>query len=558
MVGVLKKIFTKETAGLHQAAFLLGAFALLSQLLALIRDKLLAASFGGSGMLDTYYAAFRIPDFLFVTLGSVVSLTILIPFLAAVYHRGEKETRVFIDSIFTVFLISIVFVSVIIFFSTSFLVKYLFPGFTIIQAEEVVSLTRILLASPILLGISNLFGSLTQSKGRFFVYAISPIFYNAGIIFGVLALSPKLGLSGLAYGVILGACMHMLVQIPSVLHLNLFPRFIVNPDFEAIKKVLGASVPRTITLSLSHIAVFFLLAIASLMSSGSITVFSFAFNIQSVPLSIFGVSYSLAAFPALSKLFASGEKELFVSKILSSAQHIAFWAIPCSVFFIVLRAHLVRLVLGAGQFSWNDTKLTAALLALFSISLVFQCFILLFVRALYASGASGKPLAISIVSGATTVLSSFIFYYLFEYVPQFRFFFESIFSLADVPGSEAMMLALGFTVGSILDSGLLWLLAAKEWKGFSKPLFTSIYRITASSIIGGFFSYSTLYILGLYYSLETFLEVLSQMLVAALVGVIVFVCLMILLKAEELWQITSLFKRKFMTSSTVSPDAELL
>jgi putative peptidoglycan lipid II flippase len=558
MVEAIKNIFTRETAGLHQAAFLLGIFALASQLLALVRDKLLAATFGASGALDTYYAAFRIPDFLFVTLGSVVSLTILIPFLIQVFEKGESSAKKFIDSIFTAFVLIMASVAALLFALAPILTELLFPGFAQAQLGEVVMLTRILLASPLILGISNLFGSLTQSRNRFFVYAISPLFYNLGIIVGVVAFYPRIGISGLAMGVVVGAIMHLLIQLPTVYYLDLLPRITLRPQFGLLRELVLVSVPRTLALSVSHISIFFLLAIASLMSSGSITVFTFAFNLQSVPLSIFGVSYSLAAFPALSRLYVSGARDEFIRKFISSARHIAFWAIPCSVLFIVLRAHIVRIVLGSGAFDWSDTKLTAALLALFSISLVFQSLVLLFVRALYAAGVTGKPFVISAISGATIVLSSIGFFTLFKSNDTFRIFFESVFKINDVAGSEAMMLALGFTVGSIIDCILLWVFAAREWKGFTRPILKSLWRIGAASVIGGFASYSTLTVLGLRFTLETFYGVFAQATLASIVGGVMFVVVMVVLKAEEMTEILLSLRRRFVRTETVSPDTTLV
>src|SRR3989338_2691194 len=215
------------------------------------------------------------------------------------------------------------------------LLSKIFPGFSA-QSESLIGLSRILLLSPILLGISNLFGSLTQSRNRFFIYALSPLLYNFGIILGIIFLYPNFGLQGLTWGVVLGALLHMAIQLPSLIHLKLLPKLTFAPDFKKVRQLIILSLPRTITLSINHIAIFFLLSLASLMSVGSVSVFSLAFNLQSVPLSIIGVSYSLAAFPTLSRLFSSGEKEKFFSEILSSARHIIFWSVPVMVFFIVL------------------------------------------------------------------------------------------------------------------------------------------------------------------------------------------------------------------------------
>jgi len=560
MVSALLKLFNRETSGLHQAAFLLGFFALLSQILALVRDKLLAYTFGAGSSLDLYYAAFRIPDFLFVTIGSLVSLSVLIPFLVSEYEKkgeGSVNVRVFIDSVFTIFLGAILILASVVYILAPFFLSHLFPGFDATEKAQVVSLMRVLLLSPILLGISNLFGSLTQSKNRFLVYSLSPLLYNLGIIVGIVFLYPSFGVVGLVWGVVVGAFLHAAVQIPTLQYLDLLPRITLKPQFRYIKKLILLSFPRTITLSASHIAIFFLLSIASYMNKGSITVFSFAFNLQSVPLSIFGVSYSMAAFPTLSRFIAIGDKDKFREQFISSAQHILFWIVPSSILFIVLRAHIVRIVLGAGKFDWTDTRLTAAVLALFCVSLVFQALTLLFVRALYATGTTGKPFYVTVVSSVVMVLSSYLFVHLFTAVPEWRFFVESILKISEIPGTEVVMLALGFTLGSILEGIWIWALFAKICRGFTKPLLLSLFRIFSSSVVMGFVTFSSLRFFALWWDLSTFGGVFMQATLSGLCGIAAGVVLLTILKSPELAVVVKTLHQKFWKAKVVSPDSTL-
>lgn len=558
MVEAILKIFRRETGGLHEAAFLLGFFALLSQLLALVRDKLLAGQFGAGADLDLYYAAFRIPDFLFITLGSVVSLSVLIPFVEKEAGHGLAHLRHFIDSIFSVFVLSIVFAGVVVFFSAPFLVAYLFPGFSIENVETVTLLTRILLISPILLGVSNLFGSLAQANSRFLVYALSPLLYNIGIIFGIIFLYPVFGLLGLAGGVAVGALFHLLIQVPTIYHLNLAPRLTLKPNWDFVKGVAKLAMPRTVALSISHMAIFVLISFASLMAEGSITVFSFAWNLQSVPLSIFGVSYSLAAFPALTRLYVAGEKDAFLAKFIASAKHIIFWIIPCTALFIVLRAHIVRIVLGSGQFDWTDTRLTAAVLALFAVSLVFQALVLLCIRGLYAMGSTGKPFYITVVSGISIIVFSILFWRLFEAAPSFRYFIEELLKIPDVTGSSVATLALGFSAGSLLEAILMWKYFTKVWKGASALLLRSFIQVVAGSVILGAVSYLSLKFFNRFFSLDTFGGVFIQTLLASLFGAVAWVMSLIVLKNKELPVIAGTLREKFWKTKTTSPDASLV
>jgi putative peptidoglycan lipid II flippase len=558
MVNKILSFLNKEMPGLHQAAFLLGFFALLSQILALVRDKLLAFTFGANASLDLYYASFRVPDFLFVTVGSLVSMSILIPFLVEAEGHGKDKAQEFLNSVFTFYVVFLGVVSIIVFFVLPFILPKLFPGIRGVDMNTLVLTTRILLMSPILLGISNLFGSLTQSHQRFLVYALSPLLYNLGIIIGLLFFYPHFGLIGLVLGVILGALLHILIQVPSAIHIGYVPRFTFKPDFAVIRKLALLSFPRTITLSINHVAIFFMLSIASLMAAGSISVFNLAFNLQSVPLSIIGVSYSLAAFPTLSRLYVNGQKESFLQQFVSSAQHIIFWSVPCSILFIVLRAHIVRVVLGAGKFDWNDTRLTAAALALFVVSLVFQALILLFVRGLYAIGTTGKPFYINLVSGGIMIVSSYCFYKAFLQFVTFRFFFEALFKVPDIQGASVLMLPLGFTLGSIIDGILMWMLFSRYVKGFSREIFRTLFQSFSASVIMGFAIFLSLRVFDNIFSLDTFLGVFLQGLFSGIIGIIVCLLILKLLKSKELSDITRVIQQKIWKAKIISPDSQVV
>ena len=186
MVKKILNLFGKEISGLHEAAYLLGFFTILSQLLALVRDRLLAHHFGAGSLLDLYYASFRIPDFIFVTIASVVSISVLVPFLIDKIEKDQAEARYFINNIFSFFFFFVILATGIVFIFVPQLLKAIYPGFAGAQSHELVTMTRILLLSPILLGFSNFLASITQVHKQFLVYAISPLLYNSGVIIGIV------------------------------------------------------------------------------------------------------------------------------------------------------------------------------------------------------------------------------------------------------------------------------------------------------------------------------------------------------------------------------------
>ncbi|MEK9185002.1 MAG: murein biosynthesis integral membrane protein MurJ [Patescibacteria group bacterium] len=559
MVKTIFSFLNKEIIGLHEAAYLLGFSAILSQILALVRDRLLASSFGAGHTLDIYYAAFRIPDLIFVSIGSIVSISVLVPFLIEKINKSQEEGKNFIDSAFSLFFILITFVSVLFYILIPYLAPKVFPGFTDGKTlTSFIILTRILLLSPILLGISNFLASITQVHNRFFIYAISPLLYNIGIILGIIFLYPHFGLMGLGYGVILGACMHLLIQVPFVINKGMFPRFRFNIDFVSIRQVMTLSLPRTFTLSSNQIATFFLVGLASVMTVGSISIFNFSFNLQSVPLSIIGVSYASAVFPALARLFSSGNREKFIEQMIVSARHIIFLSTPLMVLFVVLRAQIVRVILGAGNFNWSDTRLTAAALAIFSISVVPQGLLQLFVRAYYSKGDTKKPLIINLISSTLIVILGYVFITTFNNFPTFRYFIEELFKVSNLSGSVVLMLPLAYSIGVLVNTAFHWLAFHKEFKNFTKSISSAIYQSFSASIIMGYVTYIFLNVFDKVFDINTLVGIFSQGLFAGLIGVAVGIFILKLLKSHELSEIWKTLHAKIWKAKVIAPEQEML
>jgi putative peptidoglycan lipid II flippase len=537
---------------------LLASFALSSQLLALVRDRLLAHSFGAGSVLDIYYAAFRVPDFIYASVASVVSISVMIPFLASRLEDDKGEAKEFIDSIFSAFFWFISATSLAVFIFAPQIINMVYPGFAgTLAFYEIVFLTRIFLLSPILLGISNLLASITQTFRQFFVYALSPLLYNLGIIFGVLFLYPTLGLAGLGWGVVIGAFLHLLIQIPTIAKSGFVPSLRFRVNMSDIKSVALTSLPRTLALSANQLALLVLISLASFMAEGSISIFNFSFNIQSAPLSIIAVSYSLAAFPTLSRLYSSGKTRDFIDHIVSATRYIIFWSLPAIVLIIVLRAQIVRTVLGSGQFSWSDTRLTAAAVAIFVISLIGQGLNQLFIRGYYAAGNTLKPLVVNIISSVSIVLGAIIFTNLYHNFLGLRFFIESLLRVEDVPSTSVLVLPMAYSFGLILNGSLFWFLFQRDFKGFSSSLHRTFFHSLGAALIAGFSAYLGLAFLANIFDLNTLFGIFMQGLLAGLFGIAAGVLLLYSMGNEELEDIyIALRQRLWKEAETIIPESD--
>lgn len=553
MVKRIIGLLNKEVSGLHEAAYLLGIFAFASHILALLRDRTLAHFFGAGEMLDVYYASFRIPDFIFITVASIVSISVLIPFLIERAEKNKEKEQKFINDIFTSFFLFIVAVSGVVYLFIPFIVPKVFSGFTPDSLNQTIQLTRIILLSPILLGLSNLFASIIQVNRKFLVFALSPVLYNIGIIIGIFFFYPKFGLSGLAYGVVLGALFHLLIQVPVAFKIGLVPRFNLDLNWKDIKKVILLSLPRTLTMSANQIALFYLISMASLVGVGAISVFNLSFNLQSVPLSIIGVSYSVAAFPTLARLFSAGEKDKFLRQIISATRHIIFWSIPALVLFIVLRAQIVRTVLGSGDFDWSDTRLTAACLAMFAFSVVAQSLILLFIRGYYATGNTTKPLLINIFSSTLIVGMATWLSWAFVKYDMFRYFVESMFRVEGVAGTAVLMLALSYSIGTILNALLLMFVFQKDFKGFGNQVFRTFLHSLSASVVMGYVAYEFLIIFEPFFNLDTLSGIFLQGLMSGIIGIVAGIIILWVLNNKELKEITKALNKKIWKTQVVIP-----
>jgi len=555
---IAQRIFSfinKETGGLHKAAYVLAFFTLIYQVLGIVRDRLLAYTFGAGDVLDIYYAAFRIPDLILIFAGSIVSLAVIVPLLTNKIEEGDAAAKSFVDSIFSFFLVSIIVICTLLFIFAPIILKIIFPGLAVgASFDNLILLTRIFLLSPIFLGISNLFSGIVQVYKRFFVYALSPIFYNVGIIIGITLFYPSFGIKGLAFGVVLGALLHMLVQIPSVYEKGLFPTLRISIDWGIIKRVALSSIPRSFTISITSIVILFLLGFASTLDKGTIAIFNLAFNLQSVPLSIVGVSYSLAAFPMLASLFIRDEMKQFINKVEISAKHIVFWSLPILTLFIVLRAQIVRTVLGSGEFSWSATRLTAATLAIFIISVFAQSLILLYLRSYYATGDTKKPLIFGVISGSITILLAFFFLAFPASNAYLKYFLEALLKVGGVSGTTILFLPLAFSIGTFLNLILLHRSFSKDFGRFSGDFWKTSRQSFYTAIIVGFTTFQSLRIFDDFFNIQTVFGIFAQGLFSGLMGIIIGVCLLILLGNKEVYDVIDVIRRKFRKPDIILPE----
>ena len=368
-----------------------------------------------------------------------------------------------------------------------------------------------------------------------------------------------MGVYGLAAGVIIGAVLHLAIQIPTVYKHGFFPRMIFQINWREIYDVVRLSAPRTFTLSCNSLAFIVLISMASTFKSGSISLFTFAYNLQSDPVAIIGISYSVAAFPMLVQSFSRKDMESFIGRTVDTARQMIFWSLPVMSLIIVLRAQIVRVVLGSNTFSWADTRLVAAASAIFIVSLASQGLVLLLIRAYYAAGNTKKPLWICVFSSAMLVVFGYLFVTLFRIHPALLSSLEVLLRVKDVPGTIMLALPLAYTLGSISNFILMWILFKKDFlQNRSSKLWTTFVQSTIAAIVMGIVAYFSLGLLDNVFSLTTGRGVFFQGLFAGLIGIGIGACALALMKNEELTDLLRALNKKFWHSRVIAPEQKEL
>ncbi len=496
-------------------ALLIGSASLASRLLGLVRERMLFTRFGAGDVLDSYYVAFRLPDFIFniLVLGALSSA--FIPVFVETWQRsrdGENTSSwALANAVLNSILLGLVLFCVLALIFAPAIVPLLAPGFSGEKLAQTITLTRIMLLSVVLFGVSNILSSILNSLRRFFAFALAPVFYNVGIIIGIIVFYPFLGVPGLAWGVVLGAALHLLVQLPTALRMGYRYAWVLRFSAD-VRKVFRLMVPRIVGLGAVQLDHTISTIIGSTLAAGSVAIFSAGNNLASTPINIVGVSLALASFPVFSEAFAQHDTGRFVLEFSRVFRRILFFIVPMSVLMLFLRAHIVRVILGAGQFDWHATLLTAQALGFFALSLFAQALLPMLTRSFYALQDTVTPVKISIAAVAVNTLGSLLL----------------------APRLGVMGLALAFTVASILHMLVLMVvLRARLGDLDDDRILGATIRIIVASGVMAVFVWIALHVLALGVNSRTFVGILLQGAVAGSVGIVVYLALTTLFRFDE-------------------------
>jgi len=402
--------FSEKQTSVRSAATVLMSMVLLSRVLGLVRDRLLAARFDPE-ILGVYFAAFRLPNLVFELLVMGTLTAAFIPVFTK-YIAGEKNGEAWHISSTLIHVCSILFalLSLPLFLFSDTFCQYIAPGFNhaqIIQMSQFMRFMIIFQVFPLLIG--NFFTGILQSYNLFFAPAAAPVIYNVGIIIAIIVLTPFIGIWSPVVGVGIGSVLFLCIQIPSLISVGYTHKPVMDLSHKGVREVGKLMVPRTIGLAVSQIDTTVDLILSTLLGARMVTIFQFAQHLQMLPIGLFGTTVAQAAFPILSQASARDDKELFKKTLISGINQMLFFIFPMSVFFIVFRIPIVRLVFGASRFDWDATVMTGITLSAFSLSLFAQSISPLLARAFFALYDTATPVIIGIFSILLNTVLSILF-----------------------------------------------------------------------------------------------------------------------------------------------------
>ncbi len=515
------------------AATIMMFLVLASRILGLVRNRFLAHFFPIE-TLDAYKAAFVVPDFLAnILITGALSVAFIPVFTSYLASKKENEGWRVASSMLNIALLFFAVLAVILFIFAEPINKNLVvPGFSGDPEKLALTtnLTRLILAGEFLLIIGGFFTSVLQSFHRFIIPALAPVLYNLGVIIGILWLRPFFGLMGVAWGVVLGAVFHVLIQLALSRRFGFKYKFEFKLRDPGVLRILKLALPRSASIGLAQaewwVSIFLSSILVSGGFSGSVAILGFAADIQNFPVGLFGITFAAAVFPTLSAEWAANRTEDFKNTFLSTFHQVLYLTVPISVLLMVLRIPIVRIMLGSGFFDWPSTVATAVTVSYFAIGIFAQCTFFILIRAFYSLQDAATPLKVA--------AASLIFHGLIS-----AFF---VFRLAGVVAIPVSLLGLAAALTGIFSTAILLYLLDRKIGGFDKrKLFIPAAKIFSSAALMGILLYIPLHFkLGESYVIDYIIDTTRAFNLLVLTGaaiafgLAIYVWLTWWLKSEEL------------------------
>jgi putative peptidoglycan lipid II flippase len=391
-----------------RGAILLTVLTFGSYVMGLVRDRILVRTFGAGEELDAFNAAFVIPE---LSLGIVVASGVAAPFVplfTGLRRENEPEAQTFGQTILTLAVLAMGVVSALLFVFAPLTVPIVASGFGPAQQELYIELFRVMSVTTVIFAASLVLGEVLVADRRFLYYGLAPILYNAGLAFGALVLSPEFGIFGAAIGAVIGAGLHLAIRVVGIRGTAFHIRARLALQVAGLRDFFRLALPKTASSPIEPLTFLFFTNVASTLVAGSITSVSLARNFQSVPVSLFGVAFSLAAFPLLATAYAAGDRRSFWRVVRMNTLSIGVLTACSAIGLIVIGELAIDVLLGGGLFDAEDVRRTGLVLSVFAISIPFESLGHLYSRAIYATRHTRLQVVASLIGFVVTISATLL------------------------------------------------------------------------------------------------------------------------------------------------------
>lgn len=512
---------------LAQASLILTVAALASRALGWLRLLVIGSQFGAGRELDAYFAAFRIPDAIFQLVVAGALSAALIPVFQGYRAKGdEAEAWRLASSVINLVVIALSAFSLLMAIFAPWIVPLITPGFDAPTTELTIRMTRVMLLSPVFIGMGAVVSGILNSYEKFAVPAIAPLLYNLAIIGAAIVLAPLIGVEGLAVGVAIGSLAHLAVQLPQVASVGQRYDLSLSINHPGVRRVAWLMAPRTLGLAAVQINFLASTLLATGLPEGSVTAYNYGFQLMQVPVGVVGVSVAIALFPRMSRDAALGNLTLVRHQLSTAMRVLLFIALPLTALMTVLREPLTAVFFQYGLFSAQSTDRTAVALFYFTLGLAAQCLVPILARAFYALQDTATPVwwAIAAVAGNVPLMAW----------------------LVGPMGVGGLALALSVTA-SLEVLGLLWALRGRLGGIDGPELLSSLVRSTAAAGVAALVMIGGLQLADAAFPalLDHALGRLVVLLALSAVGTAVFLGAAALLRSPEIGELRRLVGRRF-------------
>ncbi len=536
-----KAILLSEQSSILSAATLIMSMTIASQILGLVRQRVVLHFFVPDQS-SLFFAALRLPELLFEVLVYGMFSSAFIPIFTKAFKKDEKEAWATSGKIVTIGLLIFLVFAVVFGIFAEQIYTFVAPGYSGEQIKTIVTLARVLFFAQGIFIVSYVLTSVLESLRRFLVPALAPVFYNLGLIAGTYFLAPRFGIVAPAIGVVIGALVHFLIQLPLSIKLGFRFTGNIKPN-EEVRDIARLAAPRLLDLSVQQVVDMTVLYFASIISTASYTYFTLANSLQLAPVRLFGTSLAKAALPTLTR--EADTPADFSKTLLKTLYQMLFLIVPVATLFVVLRIPMIRIFFGTSIFDWNSTVSTGMVLSAFAVGIPFQATVPLLARAFYALHDTKTPVVISVIGDVLIIASNLI-----------------LIGFLKLP---VWALGAAFSVGAAIETIILSIMMTKRMGVFSKVgSFIPMVKILVSSFVSGIVMFFLLkffdrwafiggeplkspilfenFVLDTRYTVN--LVILT--LFVGFVGVVVYLLSSFIFKSEELASLVSLvFKHRF-------------